>query len=505
MNQNKLTFASENLVVDYISFKFEGLMDPEMLARRLSKHFTPHILIDDVPSIRFHGLKKKYKVSIRQYTGSKGYWVGTKIVFSGENGAYFYKLIQTQRFDWGLLIFDQQTLSLGRIDLCFSRPNDLNHTSKSFDIFLVDSRSKIQNHTNTRHIKLQDFPDGKMLKLNRRNNSVHYRVYQKDQRVRFEMELKYRKTKLVQDYLFRNQLDMFEHHLVIQYFQYSERVLCLDYQYTDWILDFQRRYRGYDLVNSTSRSLVTSYLENQIIENQEEEERFFHLLQFLSFVKSLTLNPLKNCKKHRIKNHIYYELKCPLSQFVKFTGMQLSNHSERKKLIFYFFQLQKLDPIVKVFSNRAFRSYVCFPYVDCDNPSGKSWIIEVLAAEELFCFPYPFELPKSFLRSANKNDLRLKVRIMKSLAVSEQKKTLDLEEFFNPINFRNNDLIQIKKRMIQLLNELVETQIIHNEVDIVLKSGKKKYQLIKKLTTSQITRRIKHIKFHEKSVKIKRF
>ena len=185
--------------------------------------------------------------------------------------------------------------------------------------------------------------------------------------------------------------------------------------------------------------------------------------------------------------------------------MQLSNYSERKKLIFYFFQLQKLDPIVKVFSNRAFRSYVCFPYVDCDNPSGKSWIIEVLAAEELFCFPYPFELPKSFLRSANKNDLRLKVRIMKSLAVSEQKKTLDLEEFFNPINFRNNDLIQIKKRIIQLLNELVETQIIRNEVDIVLKSGKKKYQLIKNLTTSQITRRIKHIKFHEKSVKIKRF
>lgn len=81
---------------------------------------------------------------------------------------------------------------------------------------------------------------------------------------------------------------------------------------------------------------------------------------------------------------------------------------------------------------------------------------------------------------------------MKSLAVSEQKKTLDLEEFFNPINFRNNDLIQIKKRIIQLLNELVETPIIHNEVDIVLKSGKKKYQLIKKLTTSQITRRIKH-------------
>ena len=54
-----------------------------------------------------------------------------------------------------------------------------------FHAFLVDSRTQIQNHTNTKHIRLQDFPDGKILKINRRNNSLHYRVYQKDQRVRF--------------------------------------------------------------------------------------------------------------------------------------------------------------------------------------------------------------------------------------------------------------------------------------------------------------------------------
>jgi hypothetical protein len=119
----------------------------------------------------------------------------------------------------------------------------LNRTSKSFDEFLLDSRSQIQNNTNTRHIRLQDFPLGKMLKVNRRNNSVHYRVYQKDQNVRFEIELKHRQTKLVQDYLFQNQLDVFEDQLVIQYFQYSKRVLCLDYIYTDWIVDFQRRHR----------------------------------------------------------------------------------------------------------------------------------------------------------------------------------------------------------------------------------------------------------------------
>ena len=493
MNQNNFSFNSENLLVDWISFNLEGLMDPRIIARRLLKYFTPHVLIDDVPSIGFHGLKKKYKVSIRQYTGSKGYWVGTQIIFSGKNAAYFYKLIQTQRFNWDLLKFEEHTLTLGRIDLCFSRPNDANHKSRSFDAFLVDSRSQVQNHTNTKYMKLQDFPDGKMLKINRRNNSRHYRVYQKDETARFELELKHGQTRLVQDYLFQNQLDIFEHQLAIQYFEYSGQVLRSDYPYTDWVLDFQRRYRA----TMSFRPVVCNYLENQIIKTQEEEKRFFHLLQFLSFVKSLRLNPLKDCKKLKIKKQFYYELKFPLSQFVNFTGMQLSNQSERKNLISYFYQLQKLDPVVKVFSNLAFRSYVCFPYVNCKNTSSKSWVIEVLIVEELFSFPYPFQLPRYFLSSASKNDLRLKVRLVKSLAISDREKRLDLEEFFNPINVRNADLIEIKKNIIQLLSELVENKMIRDKVEIILKSGKKRDRLIQKLTISDINRRIKYIKFYE--------
>ena len=64
---------------------------------------------------------------------------------------------------------------------------------------------------------------------------------QKDETVRFELELKHRQTKLVQNYLFTNQIDVFEYKLVLQYFKYSERLLLhSDYSDTDWILDFQR-------------------------------------------------------------------------------------------------------------------------------------------------------------------------------------------------------------------------------------------------------------------------
>ncbi len=88
--------------------------------------------------------------------------------------------------------------------------------------------------------------------------------------------------------------------------------------------------------------------------------------------------------------------------------------------------------------------------------------------------------------------------MLKSLAVCEQEKRLDLADFFKRVNVPNKQLIQIKKSIIQLLNELVENQIIQNEVGIILKSGKKKDQLIKNVTTSDITRRIKYIKFNEK-------
>lgn len=141
----------------------------------------------------------------------------------------------------------------------------------------MDSLIHIKNYTITPQIRLYDVPNGKMLKVNQRNNSLHYRVYQKDEDVRFELEFKHRQTKLVHNYLFNTQLEIFEHQLVIKSFQYSGKVLCLNSQYTNWILDFQRRHRKHELANSTSRTLVSSYFENQRIKNLFREERFFLL------------------------------------------------------------------------------------------------------------------------------------------------------------------------------------------------------------------------------------
>jgi hypothetical protein len=67
------------LPIPKFSCRIQGLTDPRIIASGLSKHFTPHIPIDGESYVSYHGLKKKYKVSIRQYTGSNKYVYYTRV------------------------------------------------------------------------------------------------------------------------------------------------------------------------------------------------------------------------------------------------------------------------------------------------------------------------------------------------------------------------------------------------------------------------------------------
>ena len=96
----------------------------------------------------------------------------------------------------------------------------------------------------------------------------------------------------------------------------------------------------------------------------------------------------------------------------------------KEPTLLYFKDLQKLDPIVREFSDGSFRSYVSFPYLDSHNPFSNSWVIEVFIVEELFNFSYPFIFPESFLRGKYKNDFRLKLLLIQSLSVKDQQKKI---------------------------------------------------------------------------------
>lgn len=97
----------------------------------------------------------------------------------------------------------------------------------------------------------------------------------------------------------------------------------------------------------------------------------------------------------------------------------------------------------------------------------------------------------------HKNDLRLKLLLIQSLSVKDLQKKLDIQKLFERVRISNSRMVQIKEKLIQLLQELVEEKSLRPEIQVISKSGKKKYVQIKNLTSSSITRRIKYLKFNE--------
>ena len=90
MTQNKLTFESENLVVDWIGFNIQGLFNRkqvERIAKYLFQNFgfnsTFALGPDGKQETLFSNSKNKYQVSFRAYKYSDVYWDGIKIDFSG--------------------------------------------------------------------------------------------------------------------------------------------------------------------------------------------------------------------------------------------------------------------------------------------------------------------------------------------------------------------------------------------------------------------------------------
>jgi hypothetical protein len=122
MNQNKLSFQSENLVVDYISFKFQHFDE-----------FTQEEITNYLFNLGFNSYQESGKLAkpIREsvlvnpknrfevcFVGDNSYWQGTLLHFSGYNALYFYSLVQKQLIDW--TIFSSAVLS--RFDFFF-KPN----------------------------------------------------------------------------------------------------------------------------------------------------------------------------------------------------------------------------------------------------------------------------------------------------------------------------------------------------------------------------------------------
>ena len=149
----------------------------------------------------------------------KSFWIGTKIIFSGENAEHFYNQIKQNQFDWK--IFNPRNPTLARIDLYYFRETKIRHTNEYIQDFMEKCRRRVITKDKRRKANWDFESSGLVLRIGHRTSSKYYRVYHTDQGLKFELELKNQLLKSFQKLLIDNRMQQFEHELSKQFYSHS--------------------------------------------------------------------------------------------------------------------------------------------------------------------------------------------------------------------------------------------------------------------------------------------
>jgi hypothetical protein len=201
-------------------------------------------------------------------------------------------------------------LRLNRVDLCYSKTKKDTDTNQSFESFLNSCHEKILQNSRTKSIQYDRNEKGFILKIGSRRSPNYYRVYENNQEIRFELEMKSSRVQSVQDFLFNHQIPEFEHILTKHFYNHSNKILVLDQVYTDWLIKYFRRKEKQD-----AGFLLPFFNQNTL--SVSDTKKVFGLLQFLSFIWTI---PYQTFETILIQHQPYYGITFPLKDFARFLG-----------------------------------------------------------------------------------------------------------------------------------------------------------------------------------------
>jgi hypothetical protein len=359
------------------------------------------------------------------------FWDGTQIRFSGKNATRFYQLIQQQKITWHLFktqnlkLAKSKKLTLNRVDLCYPKTKRYLDTIQSSESFLNSCREKILQNSCTKYIQYTRNKKGFIFKVGSRKSPNYYRVYENDQEIRFELEMKSSRVQSVQDFLFNDQIPEFEQILTKHFYKHSNKILALDQVYTDWLVKYLRRKEKQD-----DGFLLPFFNQNSL--SLSDTKGVFGLLQFLSFIRTI---PFQSFETIMLQHQQYYGITFPLKDFAKFLGEEekyehYGSPYRRKKYIQFFINFQHIKPLITAFYDQKFQSSVALPTLSVDKINF-NWVVKLSIAKELYLYDYPFRLTSSLIIYNNTYELQIRYNILKNFSVNEFKKTLNVQILLN--------------------------------------------------------------------------
>lgn len=495
MNLSKLTFESENLVVHWLEFSIEGLCDLEEI-QALADYFHKKLELNST----FRESDKRSSQSLFSHPENKfnvlfvrtclKYWSGTKLIFSGENGTYFYKLIRQKKVNWKILKLGSPNLS--RFDLYyFEKINDSDESSVKY--FLQDCVKNLEEKRKgiSYSLSYQKKNGGYMLRIGSRQSSKHLRIYQKRNGLEFELEIKKQETKKLQSFLFSNQLEKFEDSSIRCYYKYLWNNLVFENPFTEWLVVGGRKLR---MNKFLSGSLALSYLKPKLYKNIYQS--FDKIPETLCFIQLLSfLNQRKDKIKILERNLGFVKIHFQAEDFFNFIGVSLGKFDARK-LATIVDLLHYQNPRMTVFSEtpveKKFKSKSMLVDVEFTKIRRGPFTGEIIIAEEVYRYRYPYYLPESLLFLPTYNDyhrnymVKIKLLFIESYSSSAVEKRMPIKVFLSQFHRSNQKMATIKKDILIIFKDLQKKDLIDSRFKLISATGEE--DKLTKLSTSSFTK-----------------
>jgi hypothetical protein len=144
-------------------------------------------------------------------------------------------------------------------------------------------------------------------------------------------------------------------------------------------------------------------------------------------------------------------------------------------------------PVEKKFKSKSMLVNVEFPKI-----RRGTFTVEMIIAEEVYKYRYPYYLPESLLFLPTYKDYyrnyRLKIRLLfiESYSSSEVEKRIPIKAFLSQFHRSNQKIATIKKEILIIFKDFQKKDLIDSRFKLISETGKE--DKLTKLSTSSFTK-----------------
>ena len=505
MNQNKLTFQSENLQVDYISFKLkdvESLHQLKQIGIKCSSLLDCNykILYSDNPITEDMDYSRIYLKTYRTPS-----WSGSVLSFPGSIANQFYNRIKKDGIPWKIFGIPPENIDLSRLDILYVQPFREIITQQQIEKYFHKCRAKSINRVS----ELTKNKRGICLKLGARRSSFFYRIYPKQNQLRFELEIKkFKKNNLTnaieKDFWELNFSEM-ENRIVPQFVKSFFQRLDHSMSYAIWATQkYRKLFARTQKKDSNLSPVVSTYLnpfetpdlfthitkldpKYKKLWKFKDDEAAYLLILLFAFLSKLDNSYITEIEDNfesileKSSDHLKdVSVQFPLIEFFNFIKLKNNNHHQRKKYKTFFRLLPNLLLFTKEFDDETFVSKTPVSCVEMARLNNKI-IVQLRVSKKILNYTYPFAHSQYFLNTwGDHYQLSVKLMILRNFNRPSLIKKIPIEEFIHRYkNTSGTRKSKIKEYIVQALEELKKKKLIKSYYLVQTKKDRQDLKLLK--------------------------